>query len=1214
MIGDRLGEHAVCAALHINEPCRTTQREAGLALLGRAAGARARSDPSDFERVPRAGDVTVSAMLDRASMLSDEAAVSSSTDWPRPLRWSVPSMSVGSGGAEPGGAYDYFALPTGTVTFLLTDVEGSTLGWEAGPTLMGAAIDRHYEILDDAVARNGGVRPQEQGEGDSIVAAFGRASDAVKAALDAQVALQLEPWSVELRTPIRVRMAIHTGEAQMRNEANYVGQAIIRTARLRTIAHGGQVLVSQAARDLAIDQLGAQVDLLDLGSHRLKDLARPEHVWQLVAPELPSEFPPLKSLDAVPNNLPLDLSTFIGREAEISTVAALVAGNRLVTISGAGGAGKTRLAQQVAAQLSDRFEDGTWWVELAPVDREAVITLIASAVSVREAAQLAERLAGRTLLLVLDNCEHVLDIVSPLVREILAKAPNVRVLATSRGALDVPGEVSWRVPALGLPVDGEAVSVDRLAQYDAVRLFVDRAQRARPNFSLNNENGAAVAGICAGLDGIPLAIELAAARAKSLTPDEILVGLEDSLRLLTGGSRVAMPRQQTLEGSIAWSHALLAPPDRILLRRLSVFAGGWALDAAEEVCADELLRRMDVLDGLERLIDQSLVRVEDDGRHTRYGLLETVRQYADRRLVEAGERDRFISAHTEWFRDLALIVAPLVEGPDEQPHVDRLVSERDNIAAALRRLRIDSPEVFVDVVLAMCIFWNHTKRVGPDTLAWTDQALAVVGDEPTVMRVRLLAARGEVLSWMGRFMDVFTELNIAIAAGEALGERAAAGRSRGMLALFTSAFDLPTAEALIARAIEDARFAGDVYGELKAMQLRGLVLYVFPADAVRARPALDEAEHLLRQYGNVGLLADWHQTDSNVRIGMGDNDGARRSVAVYLATATGPLAEMTELISRTIVSSNVGEPGPSVELIAARQAFAERTLDLVNAGMLMVALVIALRGRDELPAALVESDRGVARAKAQIASNVTITGVVLFSCHGAQVALALGDMEGARQRFANVGDVSALGFDKKVLKYQTAALLARADGDLVTADAQIRSALQISTTQFRIVDLVTLVEMLAGLDAAQGSWLDAARLFGAAQQQRDDRRLHGCFEPFRTQRATDMAAARAALGDHRFDEAYMAGRALSLDDTLAFVERGRGERGRPTIGWSSLTPTERRVADLARLGKTNSDIAAELLMGGETVKTHLSRIYAKLDVPNRTRLAALTAPPTAGVS
>ena len=328
--------------------------------------------------VTHAGDVPVLVKSQYDSMSSDELAVPSTTNWLRPLRWAAPSMTTP---ARPTSGHDGFALPVGTVTFLLTDVEGSTLGWQSAPELMGSAIARHYEILERAVAANGGVLPQEQGEGDSIVGAFGRASDALKAAVEAQQALAVEPWSEGLLTPIRVRMAMHTGEAQMRNEANYVGQAIIRTARLRAIAHGEQVLVSQAARDLAVDQLGSEVELLDLGMHRLKDLARPEHVWQVAAPGLRREFPPLKSLDAVPNNLPMDLSTFVGRQADISTVAALVETNQLITVNGTGGAGKTRLAQQVAAQLSDRFEDGTWWIELAPLHPSAVLGVIAAAVA-----------------------------------------------------------------------------------------------------------------------------------------------------------------------------------------------------------------------------------------------------------------------------------------------------------------------------------------------------------------------------------------------------------------------------------------------------------------------------------------------------------------------------------------------------------------------------------------------------------------------------------------------------------------------------------------------------------------------------------------------------------------------------------------------------------------------------------------------------------------
>ncbi len=286
-----------------------------------------------------------------------------------------------------------------------------------------------------------------------------------------------------------------------------------------------------------------------------------------------------------------------------------------MTITGAGGEGKTRLAQQVAAQASDSYPDGTWWIELAPVDASAIRSTIAAVVGIGEPNRLVERLVGR-MLIVIDNCEHVLDDISPLVRQIIAMRPDISILATSRGPLDVPGEVTWRVPPLSVPGPELAVAIDRLAQYDAVQLFTDRAQRARPNFALTTSNGPAIAELCARLDGIPLAIELAAARAKSLTPEQILRGLDDSLRLLTGGSRLVMPRQQTLEGSIQWSYDLLGERERILLRRVSVFAGGWDLEAAEAVCADDRLAVMDVLDALEELIDQSLVRVEDRGSVT----------------------------------------------------------------------------------------------------------------------------------------------------------------------------------------------------------------------------------------------------------------------------------------------------------------------------------------------------------------------------------------------------------------------------------------------------------------------------------------------------------------------------------------------------------------------------------------------------------------------
>ncbi len=531
------------------------------------------------------------------------------------LSWSDPSVT---GALDPGA----FSLPIGTVTFLLTDIEDSTRHWQRSAESMGAAVARVYALLDDAVSAHGGVRPVEQGEGDSVVAAFSRASDALLAARAAQVALHAEPWpTVE---PVRVRMAVHTGDATLRDEGNYMGQTIIRTARLRAIAHGGQVVLSAVTRDLTIDQLGSEIELVSLGTHRLKDLARPEDVWQLADAHLPSEFPPLRSLDSVPNNLPVQLSTFVGRLDEIATVATLVRGNRLVTITGTGGAGKTRLSQQVAAEVSELFSDGAWWVELVDSSEGLAVPMaIAAAIGgripsgVTPGSALAATIADRRMLLVLDNCEHVIADIAQLVDELLRACPKLSVLATSRIGLDVPGELTWRIPALSLPPTETRFPIGVLGQFDAVRLFVERAKRVRPNFVLDDANGPAIAEICQRLDGIPLALELAAARCRSLSPAQISDGLNDSLRLLTGGARTVLPRQQTLEASIDWSYSLLTDADRALLRRLSVFVGGFDLTAAEAVASDRepepgALTSLDVLDGLDRLVEQSLVTVDDD--------------------------------------------------------------------------------------------------------------------------------------------------------------------------------------------------------------------------------------------------------------------------------------------------------------------------------------------------------------------------------------------------------------------------------------------------------------------------------------------------------------------------------------------------------------------------------------------------------------------------
>ena len=524
------------------------------------------------------------------------------------------------------------ALPDGTVTFLLTDVEGSTALWERSSEAMQAALARHDAIMADVVGRHNGIVVKSRGEGDSIFAVFGLARDAVAAAAELQRTLQTEPWPTE--TQLRVRMALHTGEAELR-DGDYFGSVVNRAARLRAVAYGGQILLSQATEQLVQDHLAADLGLYDLGEHRLRNLERPERIFQLTAPDLPRESRPLLTLDTLPNNLPTQLTSFVGREREIAEVRALLSTVRLLTLVGSGGAGKTRLSLQVAAGLVDRYPDGVWLVELAALaDPTLVPQTVAAALGVRDpgarslTAVLAEHLQSKQILLVLDNCEHLVGACAELADALLHASPGLRILATSREALGIAGETTWRVPSLLLPDPRQLPTADRLLAFEAVRLFIERAVAAAPGFTITNANAPAVVQICQRLDGIPLAIELAAVRVKVLTPEQIAARLDDRFRLLTAGSRTALPRQQTLRALVDWSHELLTEPERLLFRRLSVFAGGWTLEAAEAVCADDAssgaqqaLDAFEILDLLALLVDKSLVLTDEHRGATRSRLI-----------------------------------------------------------------------------------------------------------------------------------------------------------------------------------------------------------------------------------------------------------------------------------------------------------------------------------------------------------------------------------------------------------------------------------------------------------------------------------------------------------------------------------------------------------------------------------------------------------------
>jgi predicted ATPase/class 3 adenylate cyclase len=484
-------------------------------------------------------------------------------------------------------------LPTGTITLFFTDIEGSTRLWEQHPEQMRQALARHDALAADLIHQHSGVLVKSRGEGDSLFAVFARATDALAAACELQQAFVSEPWPAE--TPLRVRMALHTGEADLR-DGDYYGSMVNRGARLRAIAHGGQVLLSEVTHDLNRDALPPSVTLKSLGEHRLKDLGRPETVFQLLHPDLPSDFPPLRSLDNpdLPNNLPQQVTSFIGREKEIAEIKALLARTRLLTLTGSGGCGKTRLSLQVAAEMPENYSDGVWLVELSPLsDPDLVPKAVANVLDVREAPgqsllqTLTTALKSRRLLIVLDNCEHLLAACAQLADALIRACPNVKVLASSREGLNIAGELTYRVPSLSLPERGQVVTVETLSQYEAARLFIDRAAAVASDFAVTDANAPALASICHHLDGIPLAIELAAARVRALSVEEIHARLDQRLRLLIGGSRTALPRQQTLRAAIDWSYDLLNDRERLLLHRLSVFAGGWTLAMAETVCAGE---------------------------------------------------------------------------------------------------------------------------------------------------------------------------------------------------------------------------------------------------------------------------------------------------------------------------------------------------------------------------------------------------------------------------------------------------------------------------------------------------------------------------------------------------------------------------------------------------------------------------------------------------
>jgi predicted ATPase/class 3 adenylate cyclase/DNA-binding CsgD family transcriptional regulator len=1087
-------------------------------------------------------------------------------------------------------------LPTGTVTLVLGDVENSTRAWESGGAAMGAAVGRMNELVDELVGRHDGVRPMEQGEGDSFVAAFSRARDAAACALALQQAFR--------DLPLRVRIGVHAGDVQRRGAENYVGPTIIRAARLRDLGHGGQTVLSQTAADLAGDSLPDGASVRDLGVHRLKDLSRPERVFQLCHPDLGEEFPPLRSLDAHRHNLPVQRTTLVGRTAEMAEVRSLLSRSTLVTLVGSGGVGKSRLALHVAAAMLDDFPDGVWLAELAPVvDPGAVATHVGQVFALdlgpgrSPAEALAAYLADKTALLLLDNCEHVLGAAAELADTLIASCPNLGILATSRQPLDLPGEIAWRVPSLQAPEENMGAGLPGVSASEAVQLFAERAGRARPGFVLSDRNAAHVAEICRRLDGIPLAIELAAARVRVFTPAQIADGLDERFRLLTGAPRTALPRQQTLEASVDWSYRLLTEPEQVVFRRLAVFAGDFSYDAAVAVCSASDIHAHQVLDLLGLLVDKSLIQVDDDGDQARYRLLETLRYYAGGHLAAAGEEDDARQRHRDHYLAFAEEAEGHLEGPGQTEWIGRVATDYPNIRASLAWSRDRGQgEPLARTAAALEWFWVAHGPAAEGN-AWLRTALDHLDPSAVPLRAKTLWASAFFAAALGSAAACLARSEEGLALARELHDERLVARLR--VALGTARYRLGQVEEAI-DVLEQAVAAARQFGDRFALVvgLGGISHAKKMQNPAEARPYLEEAVRVARDLGQV--------VSEYVRLGH----------LVQVLRWLGELNESADLSDQLInnaqrsahyLSATMGLANQAAVLVEMdRQSEASATVDRLEAAarqgaykifdynFAIVRSQLALSQGDQA-GALSHAHDAIAAVVEPAARCEALTAVIEAELSAANLERAGTDIDAmvATAETGGLGYWLAYGLVLKARRLRLA-------GDPAGAEEVGHQALTAAAAVQARCRIVDAFEVLAGAAADLGDSREAGRLFGAADAIRESIGYRRSVY----ERAADVDTLRAQLGADDLDAVMEPGRGLSLDEAIAYARRGRGERKRPSQGWASLTPTETQVVALVEEGLSNPEIARRLICSPRTVQAHLTHIFTKLSVTSRAELTA----------
>jgi predicted ATPase/class 3 adenylate cyclase len=830
-------------------------------------------------------------------------------------------------------------LPTGTVTLVFTDIEGSSDLWARHGPALQRVLEGHRQLVREAAARWNGHEVETAG--DSFFLAFGRATDAVRFAVSVQLALAALPGeSPELPAAPRVRIGIHTGEPFVKcsgdDVAGYQGPPVNRAARVAAAGHGGQVVVTEVVRALVQGQLPSEIGLVALGSHRLRGVGE-ERLWQVTHPRLAREFPALRTLDAFPHNLPLQVTPFIGRERELAAVERLLQGSRLVTLTGPGGAGKTRLALQVAEAVIEAYADGVCFVSLAAVSETALVaSAVAQALGVRETSArpvleaVADHLRDRRLLLVLDNFEQVLA-AAPAVAELLASCPRLSAVVTSRAPLRLRGEREYPVPPLELPDPDRLPSVERLSQYAAVQLFVERALAVQPSFAVTNDNAPAVAEICHRLDGLPLAIELAAARVKVLPPQALRARLTRRLDLLTGGARDLPARQRTLRATIAWSYDLLAPAERALFRRLAVFRGGCTLEAAEAVCdpgGDLQVAQVDPLEGVAALVDSSLLRADEHRGEPRFTMLETVREFAHECLLLGGELGRTQRRHAEYCAALAERAAPHVLATTQAEWLDRLDVEHDNLRAAITfALSAGAPEIALRIIEALRIYWllcGHLAEAWERTT--TALALLPAGTRPRE-RGPALAVGGLNAYFLGKGDAAAAMATEALPLCIAAGEPQFAAICLGVLGgLSYVGGDLQGAGALWEEGLALAEQTDDRWMRSILLSLVGIAA----ADRGEHERALDlctRAVPLAEAVGEAWAInqSQYHLACVHVRLGQHREAEAHFREALSVSERVGfPIEASLNVSGLATVCVGRGELARAVRLFAAGEAIRRR--------------------------------------------------------------------------------------------------------------------------------------------------------------------------------------------------------------------------------------------------------------------------------------------------